>query len=95
MIARAAWHEWGHALSLSRATAADVAAGDRLLKLAPAGVAEFVRAAGYRPQEYVHEIIAEIYAVLMGRRRRGEAGQPTWLNDEIHELLKRVCGWTG
>lgn len=93
MIVRAAWHEWGHALSLSRATAADVAAGERLLALAPAGIAEFVRAGGYRPKEYVHEMIAEIYATLMARRRRGETRQPIWLSDEIYELIQRVCGW--
>jgi hypothetical protein len=94
MIARAAWHEWGHALSLARATPADIAAGERLLTLAPSGIAEFVRAAGYGSKEYVHEIIAEIYALLMARRRRGETKQPSWLNDEIYELVRRVCGWT-
>src|SRR4051812_22892344 len=40
MIARALWHEWGHALSLARATADDVAAGPELLGLAPAGISE-------------------------------------------------------
>ena len=93
MLVRTFWHEWGHALSLARATAADVAAGEQLVNLAPAGVGEYIRSAGYRQSQYTHEVIAEIYALLMARRRRGEAGQPAWLDDEIHELVRRVCGW--
>ncbi len=34
-VARSAWHEWGHALSLERCSPEDVAAGSRLLALAP------------------------------------------------------------
>jgi hypothetical protein len=93
MLVRAAWHEWGHALSLARATAADIAAGKQLANLAPAGVGEYIRRAGYRQRQYTHEVIAEIYALLMARRRRGEAGQPAWLDDRIYELVRRVCGW--
>lgn len=93
MLVRTFWHEWGHALSLARATAADVAAGEQLVNLAPAGVAEYIRREGYRQRQYTHEVIAEIYALLMARRRRGESGQPTWLDDEIYGLVRRVCGW--
>lgn len=53
MLARAAWHEWGHALSLARATPDAVAAGEWLLALAPAGIAQFIprrtRRRGGRP----------------------------------------------
>jgi len=93
MIARAFWHEWGHALSLARATTDDIAAGEQLLELAPVGIAEYIRGEGYRPRQYTHELIAEIYAVLMARRRRGETGQPAWLDDRIYKLMRRVCGW--
>ena len=31
MLARTAWHEWGHALSVVRAESADIADGERLL----------------------------------------------------------------
>lgn len=93
LVVRAAWHEWGHALSLARATPADVADGERLLSLAPPGIAENIRRAGYRRGEYTHEVVAETYALLMARRRRGQAGQPAWLNDEIWALMGRVCGW--
>jgi hypothetical protein len=94
LLARTAWHEWGHALSIARATADEVADGDRLLRLAPPGVAEFIRRGGYRPRELTHEFVAECYALLMSRRRRGQSGQPEWLADEIYELVRRVTGWS-
>ena len=93
MIVRTFWHEWGHALSLARATTSDVAAGEYLLGLAPSGVGEYIRGQGYRQRQYTHEVIAEIYALLMARRRRGETGRPPWLDDELYDLLRRVCGW--
>ena len=94
VIARLAWHEWGHALSLDRCSPEDVAAGRRLLELAPEGVRENIRAARYRPKQYTHEVVAEIYAILIGRRRRNLVGRPEWLNDELYTLVMRVTGWT-
>ncbi|MDX6707189.1 MAG: hypothetical protein QOI48_3035 [Solirubrobacteraceae bacterium] len=64
MLARVAWHEWAHALSVVRATRGDILAGEDLLQLAPAGVREFVRRGGYRRSEYAHELVAEIYALV-------------------------------
>jgi hypothetical protein len=57
------------------------------------GVAELIAGGGYRQRQYTHEVIAEIYALLMARRRRGETGKPPWLDDQIYELVRRVCGW--
>jgi len=93
MIARIAWHEWGHALSVVRTTADEVSAGGRLLDLAPEGVREGIRRGGYRHREYTYEVLAELYALLMSRRRRGQTGQPPWLHNELYELLRRVSGW--
>jgi hypothetical protein len=93
-VARIAWHEWGHALSVVRCTADDVAAGPRLLALAPTGVSKNVREAGYRSFEYTHELVAEIYAVLVERRQREESGRPLWLHQEIFELVRRVTDWS-
>jgi hypothetical protein len=70
-LARVAWREWGHALSVGRATEGDVEAGLSLLKRAPAGIAETIRGGGYGSREITHELVAEIYAILMARRRRG------------------------
>jgi hypothetical protein len=92
-VARVAWHEWGHALAFHQATEDDVAAGSRLLDLAPAPLAVNVRAADYRQREYTHEIVAEVYALLLARRRQGVTGRPPWLHPEIHELVRRVVGW--
>lgn len=92
-LARIAWHEWGHALSVDRSTSSDVETGDRLLELAPSGVAEIIRGADYRSRERTHELVAEIYALLMSRRRRGQTGQPPWLADEIWNLMRRVAEW--
>ncbi len=94
MLARVAWHEWAHALAVVRATRDDIADGERLLELAPAGVRAFVRRGGYRRGDYTHELVAEIYALLMSRRRRGQTGQPVWLDYEIYELVRRVTGWS-
>ena len=74
LLARVAWHEWGHALSVKRATDEDVGDGHRLLAKAPPGVANFIRGGGYRPRDYTHELVADIYALLMLRRRRGQTG---------------------
>jgi hypothetical protein len=93
VIARTAWHEWGHALSIVRCTSEDVAAGTRLLALAPTSVSKSIREAGYRRYEYTHELVAEIYALLIERRQQEEPGRPRWLNQEIYDLVKRVTAW--
>ncbi len=69
-VSRTAWHEWGHALGMTRCSQEDVAAGARLLVLAPEGVREGIRLGGYRVNEYTHELVAETCALLMARRHR-------------------------
>jgi hypothetical protein len=92
-LSRVAWHEWGHALSLDRADREDIAAGEHYVELLPEGLARIVRQAGYRRREYTHEVIAEVYAMLMIRRRQGKTGRPSWLHSEVYELVRRVAGW--
>lgn len=93
-IARTAWHEWGHALSVIRCSQEDIAAGRKLLSLAPPSLRVSIRHAGYRPSDYTHELVAETYALLLARCRRGATGRPPWLDSEIYSLLKRVTGWS-
>lgn len=93
-IARVAWHEWGHALSLHSATPEDVAQGERLLAMAPRGIADGIRAAEYGPSDVVHELVAEIYALLLARRQRGMGGKPEWLAQELWDLVTRVIPWS-
>lgn len=92
-IVRGAWHEWGHALSIHRSTEADSNDGPALLAGAKEGIAKVVRDGEYRKQELVHELIAEIYSVLMARRRRGAKGKPEWLDDHLWEIVTRTTGW--
>jgi len=92
-LSRVAWHEWGHALSFDRAEEEDIAAGERYVELLPKGLARLVRQAGYRRREYTHEVVAEIYAILMIWRRQGKTGRPPWLHPEVYELVRRVAGW--
>jgi hypothetical protein len=92
-LTETAWHEWGHALSIARCTAEDVASGARLLDRAPTAVSKHVRRAGYRPRDYTHELIAETYAMLVGQRQQGKRGRPPWLDQEIYELVRRVTAW--
>jgi hypothetical protein len=92
-VAHIAWHEWGHALSLARCSPEDIAAGVRLLTLAPEGISEDIRSAGYGAKSYTHEVVAEAYALMMARHVRGHRDKPTWLDDQIYNLLKRVTGW--
>lgn len=92
-LARVAWHEWGHALSLHGATSEDVVAGQRLLESLPSELADTIRLAGYLRREYTHEVVAEVYALLMVRRRKGVIGRPQWISDQVDELIRRVVGW--
>jgi hypothetical protein len=94
-IMRTAWHEWGHALSVVRCSQEDVADGRRLLELAPTGLRESIRQAGYRSTDYTHELVAEAYALLLARHRRGATGRPWWLNSEIYNLVERASDWRG
>jgi hypothetical protein len=94
MLARVAWHERGHALNVVRATEEDIEAGSRLLDLAPSGGSGFVRRGGYGTREYTHEVVAETFALLMSRRRRGQIGRPNWLAEDIYQLMRRVLGWS-
>lgn len=85
-----AWHEWGHALSVAGFSSHDPDEGARLLGLAPAGIRERIRKGGYRRNQYIHELIAETYALLMRERVEGRPGRPKWLPDEIYQLMTRI-----
>lgn len=90
LVAWVAWHEWGHALSLVSISPHDPSEGERLLKLAPAGIQERVRRSNYPRRAYIHELIAETYALLMRERVEGRSGQPQWLPNEIYNLMARI-----
>lgn len=85
-----AWHEWGHALSVTAQAGHDPGEGARLLKLAPDGIRERIRRGDYRRREYIHELTAETYALVMRERIEGRPGKPVWLPDEIYHLMTRI-----
>ena len=85
-----AWHEWGHALSVTGFSNHDPSEGARLLGLAPPGIRERIRKGGYRRSQYIHELIAETYALLMRESVEGRPGRPKWLPDEIYQLTTRI-----
>jgi hypothetical protein len=85
-----AWHEWGHALSVASHAPHDPSEGARLRALAPAGIQERIRRGNYPRTEYIHELIAETYALLMRESVEGRPGQPPWLPDEIYQLMTRI-----
>ncbi len=60
------------------------------LALAPDGIRERIRRGNYPRREYIHELIAETYALLMRERIEGRPGQPAWLPDEIYQLISRI-----
>ncbi len=93
-LTRTAWHEWGHALSMVRCTTEDIAAGPRLIEAAPTTVGGSIRGAGYRRHEYTHELVAQIYSLLIARRQQKESEKPSWLHQELYQLVKRVTAWT-
>ena len=90
LVTWVAWHEWGHALSVMSDSTHDPREGVRLLELAPAGVRERIRRGGYARREYIHELIAETYALLMRESVEGRPGQPPWLENEIYQLITRI-----
>jgi hypothetical protein len=94
-LSHIAWHEWAHALSVVRCSADDVAAGKRLLALAPDGIRDRIRLGRYARKDLTHELVAESYALLMVRRLAGRGGRPSWLHEEIYDLVARVTGWSG
>ncbi|HXM87347.1 MAG TPA: hypothetical protein VN889_06910 [Solirubrobacteraceae bacterium] len=77
---------------MSEATteAHDPSEGTRLLAVAPDGIRERIRQGDYSRREYIHELIAETYALLMRESIEGRPGQPTWLPNEIYQLMTRI-----
>ena len=89
-ISDVVWHEWGHALSLHRADADDVARGEQLLALAPPGIAENIRSGSYRHREVTHELVANLFALLLARRKAGGEGKPDWLEEQLWNLVTKM-----
>jgi len=94
-IAVLAWHEYGHALSVTRSTAEHKRDGVRLLGLLPPGIrAAIDYPGGYRQPEVFDEVIATVYAVMVvGVVRAGVYSSPDWLHADVYEAFQEVIPW--
>jgi hypothetical protein len=71
----------------------DLAAGQKLLKTLLSGLADTSRLAGYLNRQYTHAVLAEVYPLLLVRRRKGVIGRPHRGSDDANDLMRRVVGW--
>jgi hypothetical protein len=67
--------------------------GPQLLGLVPAPLPKTSVALNTVSASTPTRSVAEVYALLTGRRRRGGTGRPEWLCEKIYELVRRVVGW--
>jgi hypothetical protein len=93
-VAYVAWHEYGHALSLTRSTREQREDGERLLRLLPDGMRGSIDyPGGYRRLEVFDEVIATVYAVIISRVRKHGYGVPSFLHHDIGHAFREVIPW--
>lgn len=94
-IERVAWHEYGHALSATRASADQRRLGPRLLELAPSGIRELIEYPGlYRRREVFDEVIAHLYALMVARVvGEGDYRKPEFIDRELFDVFANVLMW--
>jgi hypothetical protein len=90
-----AWHEYGHALSATLATRDQKRDGPRLVELLPAGLRRAIDYPGsYRPREVFDEVIANVYALMIGRAvQQNDYGVPTFLHLDVAAAFRAVIPW--
>jgi hypothetical protein len=93
-VAAIAWHEYGHALSLTRSTDDQRRRGVHLLDLLPHGLRRAIDHPGaYRSGDVFDEVIASVYTVLVGRVRTDGYGRPEYLPAEVYQAFTEVIPW--
>ena len=93
MIHPLVWHEYGHALSLMRATADHRVSGPYLVGLLPDGLRPAVIAGGYARLEIFDELVATLYALMIGRIRDCGYGAPDFLHSSVFAAFQEVIPW--
>jgi phage tail protein X len=95
VIENLAWHEYGHALSVTRASTEQRADGVRLLGLLTEPMRDAIGYPDtYRAHQVFDEVIAHVYALMIGRAVRGEGyGRPDFLHRSILSAFKEVVPW--
>lgn len=94
VVAYLAWHEYGHALSLTRSTREQREDGVRLLGLLSDGLRGSIDyPGGYGRFEVFDEVIATVYATMVARIRTDGYGMPRFLHPEVFQAFKEVIPW--
>jgi hypothetical protein len=94
IVSAVAWHEYGHALSVHRATDEHRRHGLELLALVPDAIREAIDYPNrYRASQVFDEIIAGLYALLVGDVRSSGYVQPNYLHDDVYAAFQEVVPW--
>lgn len=95
VINNIAWHEYGHALSVARASPEMRQDGVRLLGLLPEGLKTTIDYPGsYRLRQVFDEVIANVYAMMVDRAvRSGDYGVPEFLHADVFGAFAVVVPW--
>jgi hypothetical protein len=94
-IDNVAWHEYGHALSVTRASAEDKRDGPRLVELLPPGLRRAVDyPGGYRPRQVFDEVVANVYALMISRLvHHDDYVVPDFLHVDLYDAFRAVVPW--
>jgi hypothetical protein len=87
-----AWHEYGHALSFMRSTSELRASGPALMALLPDGLRDAV-SVEYEQRQIFDEVVATVYANLVGRVRDHGYRQPGYLPPRLYAAFREVIPW--
>lgn len=95
VIDNLAWHEYGHALSATRATADLRSDGPRLLDLLPPGIRRAIDyPGGYARRQVFDEVIANVYPLMIGRAIQSNGyGAPPYLHSDVFAAFQQVVPW--
>lgn len=69
--------------------------GVRLLELLPSGLRQAIDyPGGYRPRQVFDEVIANVYALMIGRVVQfNDYGTPKFLHPQVFEAFQSVVPW--
>ncbi len=94
LLSGVAWHEYGHALSVTRATREHRERGPELLDLLPDGIRQAIDyPARYRAAQVFDEIIATVYALLVGLVPTEGYIRPAYLHPAVFAAFEEVIPW--
>jgi hypothetical protein len=90
-----AWHEYGHALSATRAPDDARQQGPRLLELLPDGVRRAIDYPGsYSRRQVFDEVIANLYPMMLDRAvSLNDYGRPEFLHPDVYDAFRQVLPW--